>query len=137
MDNKRWGKRFSTIFWWCLTILPLLVILIQFIGYHLTFNSGISSASDLASYHSDSNGDFFVIFNLYLNPSFNKFNTFGMPFVRNAFLEVFNSLGISGASNLATLFGFMASVQIYHLLFDFFAWLPRLFHNWMERWCVE
>ena len=39
MDNKKWYKKFATIFWWAFTIMPLLVALIYFIGYHLTFTS--------------------------------------------------------------------------------------------------
>ena len=140
MDNKRWGKRFSTIFWWSLTILPLIVALIYFIGYHLTFNSGINTAQELADYHSHVNGNFLYILDNYIrfaNNNGNVFELFTLPFLRIAFTNLFTSLSVSKNVLLGALFGWMASVQMYHLLFDFFAWLPRLFHSWMDRWCVE
>ena len=137
MDNKRWGKRFSTIFWWTLTILPLIVVLVQFIGYHLTFNSGITTAEELSSYHNDSTGDFISIFLWYLDDGDYVFGMFSLPFLQNVFIDLFHTLHINGENALGILFGWMASVQMYHLCFDFFAWLPRLFHSWMDRWCVE
>lgn len=138
MDNKKWGKRFSTLFWWSLTILPLILALIYFIGYHLTFNSGISSAADLASYHSNSSGLFLEYLSKILEDTNFSFDMFGLPFIYDMFYDLFILLGISDeATILTSLFTWMASVQMYHLLFDFVAWLPRLIHSWMDRWCVE
>ena len=129
MDNKKWYKRFGTIFWWLLTILPILVALIQFIGYHLTFNSGISVASDLANYHDLASGNYFDI----LSNTLADFDLISIDLFDNTFSDLFNIIGIDNYITLGYLLSFMVSVQIYHLIFDLFAWLPMFFHKLLEK----
>ena len=129
MDNKKWYKRFGTVFWWLFTILPLLVALIQFIGYHLTFNSGISVANDLASYHDLASGNYFDI----LSNTLVDFDLISMDLFDNTFSDLFNIIGIDNYLTLGYLMSFMVSVQIYHLIFDLFAWLPMFFHKLLEK----
>lgn len=133
MDNKKWGSRFSTIFWWGLTILPLIIVLIQFIGYHLTFNSGISTASDLSSYHSMANGDFFKIFDFYSTNSEINFSEISLGFFSNMYDNLFSILGLNDVVFVPGLLAWMTSVQFYHLIFDFIVWLPRWFHKIMGK----
>ena len=129
MDNKKWYKRFGTIFWWLLTILPILVALIQFIGYHLIFNSGISVASDLANYHDLASGNYFDI----LSNTLADFDLISIDLFDNTFSDLFNIIGIDNYITLGYLLSFMVSVQIYHLIFDLFAWLPMFFHKLLEK----
>ena len=129
MDNKKWYKRFGTIFWWLLTILPIIVALIQFIGYHLTFNSGISVASDLANYHDLASGNYFDI----LSNTLADFDLISIDLFDNTFSDLFNIIGIDNYITLGYLLSFMVSVQIYHLIFDLFAWLPMFFHKLLEK----
>ena len=78
MDNKKWYKRFAVVFWWSFTILPLLCFIIYFIGYHLTFNSGISSSTDLTLYHENGLNINVILtnvmnnFKIFVPTSFNK-----------------------------------------------------------------
>lgn len=129
MDSKKWYKRFGTLFWWFFTIMPLLVALIQFIGYHLTFNSGIASATELASYHNMSSGSFYDI----LTNTLNNFDFLSISFFDNTFISLFNIIGISNYNSLGILLSFMVSVSIYHLIFDLFTWLPCFFHKLLDK----
>lgn len=128
MDNVKWYKKFSTIFWWSFTILPLIVALIYFIGYHLTFNSGISDATELASYHSNSVGNFFGI----LQNTLNDFDLFTMSALKTTFSGMFDILGVTNYSVIGILFGYMLSVQIYHLMFDFLVFFINMIHDFLD-----
>lgn len=135
MDNKKWGKRFSTIFWWTLTILPLLISLIYFIGYHLTFNSGITEAQDLTNYHTSGySGYFSCLADILIDGDF-PFLDWQIPAINRMFYDLFDILEIDNCNYLGVLFGWMTSVQLYHLLYDVAVWLFRMFHSWLERWC--
>ena len=128
MDNKKWYKKFATIFWWAFTIMPLLVALIYFIGYHLTFNSGIATASELNSYHSMNGSSFYDYLLLVLN----QFDLFTMSSLKNTFTGLFDILGITNYESMGILFGYMLSIQMYHLLFDMLVFFIHLIHNFMD-----
>ena len=128
MDNKKWYKKFGTIFWWVFTIMPLIVALIQFIGYHLTFNSGISSAVELANYHDNSIGNFYSI----LCSVLIDFGNFTMSSLIDVFSGLFDILGVTNNVVFGTLFAFMVSVQLYHLLYDVLICFIHLIHDFME-----
>ena len=128
MDNVKLYKKFATIFWWTLTILPLIVAVIYFIGYHLTFNSGIATASELVSYHSNSIGNF----EFYLIDVLGNFSDFTMSSLISTFEGLFNILGVSGYIDLAILFAYMLSVQIYHLLFDCLVFFINMIHDFLD-----
>lgn len=133
MDNKKWSHRFSTIFWWTLTILPLIVALIWFIGYHLTFNSGITTANELNIYHQLTyNGH--STFEYALVNSF-IYDDFTFPFLydmwENLFLIIFGEG--SDVSLLSSLLAYMTTIQFIHLLYDFVVWLPKWCHKIMSK----
>lgn len=128
VDNKKWSKRFSTIFWWFFGILPLLVIVIQFIGYHLTFNSGISSSTDLADYHNNVIGNFINIF----DTNMINFTNWIPTTFSDSFVDIFNTIGIS-SSGLALFVAWLFVSFLIHLIFDLFVWLIRFFHQLLER----
>ena len=132
MDNKKWYKKIATIFWWILTALPIIVALIYFIGYHLTFNSGITTASELADYHINSYGTFEQA----LTTSLNYFGHITISYLEDMFSNLFDILNVSYNTLIGTLFGFMLSVQLYHLLFDCLVFFIHLIHSYTdcERW---
>lgn len=135
MDNKKWYKRISTCFWFFLAILPFIVAIIQFIGYHLTFNSGISSATELADYHSNAAGTFYnILINL-----LTSWRYFGIGFIYDAFYGLFTQLEFTGyyLMILSGCFGWFVSVYFYEVIVDFVVWLPKLIHSFMERWCTD
>lgn len=135
MDNKKWYSRFGTIFWWVLTVLPLIVTLVHFIGYHFAFNSGISSATDLMVYQNGLEGDFFYLLSNYCIGGDFTFYEIQLPFINTMYVSLFGLLDIDsiGLPTLASLLGWMTSVAFYHLLFDFIVWLPRWMHNILEK----
>lgn len=128
MDNVKWYKKFATIFWWSFTILPLIVALIYFIGYHLTFNSGIAQASELASYHNNSVGNFYDI----LGSTFGDFESYCIDSLTSMFQGLFNILGVQNYYELAFFFSWMLSVQMYHLLFDFLVFFINMIHDFLD-----
>lgn len=134
MDNKKWYKKIATIFWWVLTILPVLVALIYFIGYHLTFNSGINQATELAEYQTMVNGNFGTYLTNLLQ---NEFNILSINSLNTMFSNLFNIIGVSDNTTLGILFGYMLSIQLYHLLFDCLVFFIHLIHSFTdtERWC--
>ena len=133
MDNKKIYKQFGTLFWWTLTLLPLIVVLINFIGYHLTFNSGITSAQELSNYHYDTNGNFIYILEDYMLDNNFNFSAYSMGMFNAFWNDMFNLIGVRNYDYLNVLFGWMTSVQFYHLLFDFIVWLPRFFHSILDK----
>lgn len=135
MDNKKWYKRISTCFWFFLAILPFIVTLIQFIGFHLTFNSGISSGSDLADYHSIITGSYPNILSSFIS----YWNSFNISFIYNAFYSVFVQLGYTGNALviISGCFAWFTTVYFIEIIVDFVVWLPKLIHSFMERWCTD
>lgn len=130
-DSKKVGKKFSTIFWWLLTIAPFITLIFAFVG--AVINIGFSNGSahlDASDYLSYINGTF-NDYELY-NWCFNMWDNFSIPNLRNAFENLFDILGISENSLIAYAFGFMVSVQVYHLIFDIICWLPKQAHNLMD-----
>lgn len=128
MDNVKWYKKFATIFWWSLTILPLIVALIYFIGYHLTFNSGIAQASELASYHVNSYG----LFGYSFDSSLSYFNGFAITSLSDTFIDLFDLLDVNESAMFGYFFGYMLSIQIYHLLFDFLVFFVHMIHDFLD-----
>lgn len=129
MDNKKWYKKFMTIFWCSLTALPFILILIYFIGYHLTFNSGINTANELATYHSINYGTFDYV----VNSVGSDFGSYVPLFMVNTFDGFFsNVFNINNHLNMANLFAWCLWVQVIHLLFDMLAFFIHLIHDFMD-----
>lgn len=127
-------KNTDTIFWWVLTILPVLIALIYFIGYHLTFNSGINTAQELAEYQTMVDGNFGSYLTSLLQ---NEFNILSINSLNTMFSNLFNIIGVNDNTTLGILFGYMLSIQLYHLLFDCLVFFIHLLHSFTdtERWC--
>ena len=132
MDNKKWYKKIATIFWWIMTILPVIIALIQFAGYHMTFNSGINQAQELADYHDLNSGNFYNI----LIATLGNFDNLTMNGIKTTFSGLFNLLSVSNYNDLGILFGYMLSIQMYHLLFDVLVFFIHMIHSYTdtERW---
>ena len=50
---------------------------------------------------------------------------------------MFNLLGITNYNTLGVVFGYMLSIQLYHLIFDLLVFFIHLLHEYVEpeRWC--
>lgn len=133
MDNRKMYKKIATLFWWILTALPLIVALLYFIGYHFAFNNGMATAVELASYHDDGFGNFYN----FLDVNEGIVYDFGMSNLTDMFQNLFRILGVADYVILGSLFGYMLSIQVYHLLFDCLVFFIHLIHNFMDKFNNE
>lgn len=129
MDNKKWSKRFSTLFWWVLTILPWIYLLFTIIASIVNLHNDTTNLtmSDLVSYCNSTLSNFLSI------NTFSIFTNLSIPSLSSAFNQLFNVLGISSYTFLGAIFAWMLSVQVYHLIFDVIAWFPNWCHEFIER----
>ena len=128
MDNKKWYKRFGTIFWWIFAVLPLLIALIYFIGYHLTFNSGIATASELASYHSNASGNYLT----YLSSVCVDMQSWCPTILVTGFNGLFDAFDIA-STTLSFICAWFVFSNIIHLLIDICVYIFHKMHNIIER----
>lgn len=127
MDNKKWYNRFATIFWWSLAILPLLFIVVTLIGTVANFNT-LGGTSATAITLSDTFST--VLANAFTNISF--FENLTIPALSDTFSGLANVLSIPNPTVFGIIFGYMLSVNVYHVIFDVLVWLPHKAHCLME-----
>lgn len=126
MESKKLSKQFSTIFWWVLYALPLIFIFIYFIGYFFIFSQ--TGDSSFATYLFES--AFINVCDFFLT-------SFNWEFLYNSFLNIYDVLGISYGvvgECVAFFFSWLILMNFLHLFVDFILFIPRAFHNLMERW---
>ena len=128
MDNKKWYKRFGTIFWWVFAILPLLIALIYFIGYHLTFNSGITTALELSEYHTLSSGDYLT----YLDSVCTDMSVWCPTILVNGFSGLYGAFNVS-SNTLNVICAWFVFSNIIHLLLDICVFVFHKMHCLLER----
>lgn len=131
MESKKM-KQISAFVWWGIAVVPLLLALIYFCGYHLAFNNGITSASDLTSYHS--NG--INAFNDFLSGTSDTLAKFTPPMIKTPLNNVFTTLFGSSSTAVtisSNLFAWAVWVQLVHILFDFVCFIPKWIHCIMEK----
>lgn len=96
-------------------------------------NSGINTANELIAYQTDNAGVFINI----LDSNLNAFNDYSINALTTMFDNLFNILGMNKHAVFGALFGYMLSIQMYHLLFDLLVFFIHLIHSYAdsERWC--
>lgn len=129
MDNRKWYKKIATIFWWTLTALPLIVVIIYFIGYHLPFNNGMTTSQELINYQGNIEGNFMY----YFSDTISIFEDYSISHLNNTLQSALSIIGVGSNSELGVLFGYMLSIQVYHLLFDCLVFFIHLIHNFMDK----
>lgn len=129
MDNRNWYKKFGTIFWWVLTILPLIVAIIYFVGYHLTFNSGINSSSDLTQYHESFNSFASYFSNNYVIKLSAFIPSFILTPIDNLFVTIFDTTSNVSILTISCIFAWAVWVQLIHLFYDVVIWIPNFCHK--------
>ena len=132
MENKKWYKRTSTLFWFALATLPLIVSLISFIGCYFIHWGDNTAYADISGYLSSNN----FITSFESNCSY--FGNLTPSALKNAFVGLFNSFGgisSNGVNSLSYLFGWFSFTFLIHVIVDVVIWLPKLFHSWLDRWC--
>lgn len=127
-SNKKWYKRIDFVFWFVLTGFPFIFLLILFVGFCFSGNH-LTDYTDLLSYFnafiSDLSTNYSVIIDF--------FDKLSMDFLNDMFQNLFNLLGVNNYVILGSIFGYMLSITFYHLLFDFIAWLPKIFSKWLHK----
>lgn len=129
-ENERLSNKLNSIFWFVLTTLPLIILLIVFI-FVLPQNA---KSYDFANNNiSDFIGDSFDNSSFYEN-IFNQFNNFSIPYTYDTFESIFtNTFDISNSTPIVYLFGWMLSVQVYHLIYDVLKFIIGWCHHLIEK----
>ena len=70
--KRKWYKNIDVLFWFLVMALVFLIPLIHFIGYHLAFNSGISTATDLSTYQNNVDSSYFYYLKYYCDNLFER-----------------------------------------------------------------
>lgn len=138
MDNKKWSKKFSTIFWWVLAFLPLFTALISMLGYNFARLNGITSIQEISDYYGD-NG--FNQFNYFLDLQFNQgqlgtFSNFIPSFLSDFYEDLFSIIINDADKYFETwwqLFAWATWIFILHVIFDIIVWLPCFLHDLIDR----
>lgn len=121
MDNKKWYNRVATCFWFFLATLPLWVAILQYIMQYIGVPEGMSTMPNFKS--------FFLI----TAETETAFRDFIPSFISNLFD---NLCDILDENNLYTFYVYMAWftwTYFLHLMVDFIVWLPKWFHNILDK----
>lgn len=128
MESKKLNKKFSTIFWNILYFLPLIVFFIYLISYFAMFRE---SANVDAWANTDVLDESFNVVINFFGPS-------GWWFANDLFSNLFDVLSIPNNDVVAIFiiysFSWLVMMNFLHILVDVLLLLPRMFHNFMERW---
>lgn len=128
MDNKKWYKKYMTLFWCTITILPFVFVLIYFISFHFGLNGGFTEALELETYQTSSYGSISYIFDEVAN----IFDSYTPQFITNIFSTIWtNTFSVSNTS-MAIFISFMLWVQLVHLIFDFLVFFIHLVHSFLD-----
>lgn len=135
MDNKRWNNRFGTIFWWCVTIAPILIIIWAMIVALVNYNRLGGTAENQTTiynycknfiYQNENNNIFTLTNGLY---------TIVPNFLKTSMKALFGIIlqETSEASDiLGNMISYMVWIQLIHLLYDFLKWVPNMAHELIE-----
>ena len=122
MDNKKWYKRISTCFWFMLATLPILLSLFGYIGQflgHVLIDTGVTIPYNQYS--------------TYLVEMQTYFIDFTPIWLKNMFIDLFNLIDDQMYTTFAYLMAWFTWVYMLELMVDFIVWLPRWFHNILDK----
>lgn len=129
MENKRMTKKLNSWFWFVLTILPIIFLFISciiVIVHYRQFdlNSGLGF-----EYINQVLGDFDFWHN-----ALSKFDDFTINSLYDMFYSLFDILGVRDNYDLLSIiFGYMLSIQVYHLIYDCLTFIFDWLHDFFER----
>lgn len=122
-DNKKWYYKLTTIFWWVVAIMPILLVLGQFIFSTINRNSTGYDFDNILSVATTYFDDY-VNSNGVLSDLYSMFD--------NLIIDIF---GLNG--NFAYLMCFILSwfiiTHILHLVVDLILLLPKVCQKFIER----
>lgn len=128
MESKKVNKKLNSILWFALYSLPLLVLLISYVGYLATFKE--TGVSDFINDN--------TLFDNSLNLVNSIFGQFNWTFIKDSLVSVFDLLEFNITGNLSEFllifFTWFIQLAFIHILVDVLVFIPRALHNLMERW---
>lgn len=122
MDNKKWYKRISTCFWFLLASAP---ILLSFVGYVGQFLGKVLVDANVTLPYSQ--------YSIYLMEMQQYFMDLTPTWLTNMFTSLFDLIDQSMSLEFAYCMAWFCWVYMLELLVDFIIWLPRFFHNILEK----
>lgn len=128
-DNKKYGKRFSTIFWWCLTIAPIIYAVGVFVASII--NIGFSNGS--AHMTSTAFSGYFDYIGEYIGNLTTPFENLIWGDLNSTISEVFTSIFNVNNGFLNMCFTWALQVQLLHILFDVMCYVPKFAHYLLEK----
>lgn len=116
ISNTRFAYKLDKIFWFFLTLFPLL-------GYSLYLFS-INGAVESLSFYSFMQNFAQIVVHA------------GNP-IQQTLASIFGSSGVfplfSAGSGLLDFFTYVASIEVLHVCFDVIVFIPRLAHEWISK----
>ena len=126
MESKKLSKKLNTIFWYVLYTLPLVLLFFYLVSCCFAINqTGETISFESFSYMSYS----FVIDGFVDTLWFPIFNA-----VSNLAITLGFNVDSYGLSFLCIILCWFIQTNFLHVLVDVLLFIPRLFHNIMERW---
>lgn len=130
MESKQLTRKLNTIFWWTLSVLPLLIILVYFIMGIVNLNTqGTSlSGTDLQTYFNATNLTDLINSNLLW-----RFNLYIPSWLSTPIDSLFTTFGVNETELYILVFGWFIMVEMVHLLIDVLLFVIRWVHDLLER----
>lgn len=125
MESKKVSKKLNTIFWYVIYSLPLLIFAIYICGY-------------LAFYKETGAVPEFSIIDICIHDINTIFDGFTWGIVKDTLYNTFELIGFNLSGDITSfviiLFTWFVQFAFIHLFIDFLLFIPRLFHQFIERW---
>lgn len=119
ISNTRFSYKLDRIFWFIISLLPVLSWLFYLFGYvHFSTNS----STGVVYFFNWLQSNFLIV-----------------DFASNPFYSVLSQIFSSGGvfplldANVLSLFVWFLTVEVIHVCFDVMAFIPRLAHKWISK----
>lgn len=128
-ENERLSNKLNSIFWFVLTTLPIIMLLIVYLCGIPQYAKNYDWLNrEWLGFITNSIGD------IDFEGVFNEFDNMSIFFIRDTFDRVFeNTFNITSHTAVAYLFGWMLSVQVYHLIYDVLKFIIGWCHHLIEK----
>lgn len=123
MDNKKTYKKFGTIFWWSLTILPIILALLYFLAVQFNITESIS---DVGNYHQTN----FNAFDYAIKHSLVREYT--PQWLITSCRNVVGQFNINLTFEFSDILAWAIWVQMIHFLYDVLTYVFKLIHEMLE-----
>ena len=123
-DNVRISHKYSSIFWWTLTILPFILALLYFLS--IQFNINNESITNVTQYHQDNVNAFQYAMTHSLVKEWTP------QWLITSMRNLVGQFNVNLTFEFADIIAWCVWVQLIHLLFDILTSLFDLIHNMIK-----